>query len=77
MIYKYLILLYYKYKYTFDSFHNFRNNLVVSQQQKLDRIEQYSKQIPITTTKNQYNNSSFKDLWENERKKIQTNNIRQ
>lgn len=74
MIYKYLILLYYKYNYKLDTFHNFKNNLVISQ--KKHTIDQYSKPKPITKTKKTYNNSSFKDLWENERKKIHTNNIR-
>ena len=71
MIYKYLILLYYKYKYKFDTFHNFKQNLVISKTHpQYIMIEPHQ-----ISTKQIYNNSSFKDLWENERKKIHNNSI--
>lgn len=77
MIYKYLILLYYKYKYKLDSIHNFKNNLISSQKDKQNMInqniiQQYSTPSPITIYP--YKKSSFKDLWENEKKKIHNNN---
>ena len=77
MIYKYLILLYYKYKYKLDSIHNFKNNLISSQKDKQNMINQnmiqhYSKPTPITIYP--YKKSSFQDLWENEKKKIHNNN---
>ena len=67
MVFQYLIILYYKYRL---SQLNKPNNLIDTSITNTTNLKQHE-----NTQKSKYNNSSFKDLWEMERNKINYNNI--